>query len=226
MKNVFLLVGLLTMILTSCIQDDIVNDLVEPELRLVSTPDTILVGSEFQFEVRYFNNTGREEDATPTWTSSDESVISINNSGLATALQKGEAEITINYMEDDIDVTSEIKVIVGETTSVIDISQAKSGLIVTTSSYKLEGNFTIEEIGNKLIIDISENYAASTALPGLYLYLANNINTVSGAYEIGAVQVFEGAHQYEIEGIGINDYSHLLYFCKPFNVKVGDGEIK
>ncbi|MEM9549152.1 MAG: hypothetical protein AAGA77_24405, partial [Bacteroidota bacterium] len=62
-------------------------------------------------------------------------------------------------------------------------------------------------------------------LPGLYVYLTNNRNTTANALEIGAVEVFNGAHTYTVEDVGINDYKFLLYFCKPFNVKVGDGEI-
>ena len=44
--------------------------------------------------------------------------------------------------------------------------------------------------------------------------------------EIGAVEVFKGAHSYILEGdIPLNQYDYLLYYCKPFNVKVGDGPI-
>ena len=43
--------------------------------------------------------------------------------------------------------------------------------------------------------------------------------------EIGEVKVFKGAHRYTIGGdIALNQYKYLLYYCKPFNVKVGDGE--
>jgi len=60
----------------------------------------------------------------------------------------------------------------------------------------------------------------------LYVYLTNNPSTTAGALEIGKVTVFEGTHIYTIEGdIPLNQYNYLLYFCKPFNVKVGDGEI-
>lgn len=226
MKNSILLFGFITLLLASCIQDDIINDFVKPELRLVSTPDTLLLGSQFQFEVMYFNSIGIREDINPAWSSSDETILSITNTGLASALQKGNALITISYTTDEIDVKRVLPIVVGEVTSIINETEGKSGIIATTSSYKLQGEFTVTEMDNNLIIDIAENYEASSALPGLFIYLANNTNSVAGALEIGPVEVFEGAHQYEVEGVGINEYSHLLYFCKPFNVKVGDGEIK
>ena len=41
------------------------------------------------------------------------------------------------------------------------------------------------------------------------------------------VTVFSGAHSYQIvnAGIDITTYDYLLYYCKPFVVKVGDGKI-
>nr|HQU58856.1 hypothetical protein [Saprospiraceae bacterium] len=75
-------------------------------------------------------------------------------------------------------------------------------------------------------LEIADNYRASTSLPGLYLYLTNNPATVNNALEVGKVAVFDGAHSYHISGVGINDYDYLLYWCKPFSVKVGDGEMQ
>ena len=39
------------------------------------------------------------------------------------------------------------------------------------------------------------------------------------------VNIFDGAHEYTFTGADIFEYDYLLYYCKPFNVKVGDGEI-
>ncbi len=102
----------------------------------------------------------------------------------------------------------------------------RSGVIQTTSSYVMEGDFEIRIEAGQLLIDIADNYWASFALPGLYVYLTNNPNTTANALEIGAVEVFNGVHQYLVNDVGLNDYNYLLYFCKPFNVKVGDGEIQ
>jgi len=110
-------------------------------------------------------------------------------------------------------------------TSVADTSI--SGTINTTSSYKLTGSFTFSESAQSsdLELKLDDDYCASTALPGLYVYLSNNRNNISSGLEIGAVEVFSGAHTYNIPNTGINDYSFIVYFCKPFNVKVGDGEL-
>jgi hypothetical protein len=109
--------------------------------------------------------------------------------------------------------------------STVESSNDKSGTIQTTSSYALEGDFKLKKNGDNLILEFYEDYEASTALPGLYVYLSNNRNSIANAFEISAVETFSGAHSYSIENVGINDYKFLVYFCKPFNVKVGDGEI-
>ena len=74
--------------------------------------------------------------------------------------------------------------------------------------------------------EFGDDYQASTSLPGLYVYLTNNPATANNAFEIGRVEIFNGAHSYRISGVGLNEYDYLLYWCKPFSVKVGDGEIR
>jgi hypothetical protein len=78
-----------------------------------------------------------------------------------------------------------------------------------------------------LRLSLGDDYKASTSLPGLYIYLGNNPNSIADAYEIGAVTVFQGAHFYDLpESIGLYDNSYILYWCKPFGVKVGEGKIQ
>jgi len=110
---------------------------------------------------------------------------------------------------------------------VVTAPQSYQGTIQTTSSYKLTGSYEygLNDAG-QLILDIAEDYEASTALPGLYVYLSNNPNSTSGSYEIAEVTVFNGAHSYTLpSSIDISDYKYILYWCKPFNVKVGDSTI-
>ncbi|MEM9547288.1 MAG: Ig-like domain-containing protein, partial [Bacteroidota bacterium] len=156
-----------TALFSGCIKDDIIEDFVEPTIRITAVPDTIELNTTYQFEFAYFNNVGVEENVDAQWLSSDPSIIEINSSGLATALSIGSAEISITYSGGDQEVTELVNVYVGGSTVVQEIG--KSGTIQTTSSYLLEGNFTISEEGENIIIDIADDYRASTALPGLYV---------------------------------------------------------
>jgi len=225
MKNTILMV-LCTLLFSACIGDDIIMDRVDETLRITSQASSIAAGETFQFEARFTNNIGVTEEGRVAWQSSNEDVLTINQNGLATAIAGGSTTITAEAtLEDGSVLTQEMQVEVSMVTVEVEAPASRSGVIRTTTFYDLEGDFTITEDDNTLTIEIAENYLASSGLPGLYIYLTNNPNSISDALEIGAVEVFQGAHSYEIQGVSLTDYDYVLYFCKPFRVKVGDGKI-
>lgn len=216
---------------TGCIGDDVVIDTVQERLNITSPIDSLQVGNTHQFEAVFFNNIGVQEERVIDWTSTNEAILSVDNNGLITGIAAGMAQI---FSEIEIEagnvIRDEMMVVVTEEEvegPVIDEPTNRSGTIVTTSSYALTGDFILEETEDGLLLKIADNYNASTALPGLYVYLTNNPNTTNNAFEIGKVETFNGEHEYEITtSADLNTYSHVLYFCKPFGVKVGDGAIE
>ncbi len=194
------------------------------EIMSINNPiDELTVGDTHQYTATYTNNIGQNENVTITWSSSDDTIASIDEQGLVTAKNAGEVTIKASYTNGSGQEISDMDTF---NVQAVQIT-TKSGTIRTTSSYILTGTFTLSEIEgtNNLELKINDDYRASTSLPGLYLYMTNNPNTVANAREIQKVAVFNGAHTYIISNAGINDFSHLLYWCKPFSVKVGDGEI-
>ena len=175
----------------------------------------------------YFNNIGQEV-STPelSWESSNETVATIDNTGLLSALTIGETTITVTINNTDNSTQNQFIIRVVEDLNTTD-PIIRTGTIMTTSSYLLQGTFSLAQIENtnNLLLSINEDYMASTSLPGLYLYLTNNPSSIANALNLGPVTIFEGEHSYTIQEAGINDYSYLLYWCEPFSVKVGDGEI-
>ncbi len=217
---------LLTLLLQSCIGDDIVFDTVDPVLRINAMIDTLGVGETHDFTARYLNNIGVEEERTDiAWFSSNEDILSLTLAGEATALALGEAQVIAELnLSDGTTLMDQRTIVVGEET-VETTTEARSGTIQTTTFYTLEGSFTLTDQGGSLLLEIADDYEASSSLPGLYLYLSNNPNSIANALEVSKVTVFDGTHDYTIEGVELDEYSHLLYYCKPFNVKVGDGLI-
>jgi len=209
-----------------CIGEDIVNDEVDPEVRILNPVNSISVSEMYQFNATFFNNVGQPEPVSISWSSSNESVAAINNNGLINAISEGQTTIKaiVSYNSTTIETDTAITVITGTVDQSLD---TKSGTIISTSGYELTGDFTLKMIENtnNLQLTLGSSYKASSSLPGLYVYLTNNPNTVANAYEIGPVTIFEGSHTYTIPNVGINDYSYLLYWCKPFGVKVGGGDI-
>jgi len=216
-------IAFLLIMMNSCIQDDFIEDTIDPEIRITSIVDTIGFNDNFQFEYVYLDNTGQIEEVDAVFSSSNSDIIPITLDGLASGLESGEATLYVSYDNDEINVVDSILVSVGANTSTS--VQVSNGEIQTTSSYQLEGDFEFRETTDGVVLELGENYIASTALPGLYVYLSNNKTSIANAHEIGAVEVFSGAHQYEIANVNFDDFSYIVYFCKPFNVKVGDGDL-
>lgn len=227
MKKILLALITITSFL-SCVENDYIDDRIDERLSINTIIQELQVDETYQLEAQFFNNVGEATNSQLTWSSSNDNIATVNQNGLLTAVSEGTVTITVETNAPDAGLLKariDIEIIAG-TTNNNPIS--KSGTITTTSSYTLEGNFTISEIANStnLKIEVADNYKASSSLPGLYLYLSNNPNSIGSAIEIGAVQVFNGAHEYTINNTSINDYKYLVYWCKPFSVKVGHGEIE
>jgi hypothetical protein len=224
MRRYYLFLAGVALLFSACIGDDIIDDRVPAEVRITDAVDTLALGTQHTFRATFLNELGLEESRPITWRSSEPAVIDITATGLATALAIGQSELSAEATLADNSVVRATRLVtVGEST--VAGPNTRSGALRTTSSYLLEGDFVISIPAGNLLIELADNYRASTALPGLYLYLSNNPNSTNGALEIGAVEVFEGAHTYTVPNVGIDEYAYLLYYCKPFNVKVGDGEI-
>jgi uncharacterized protein YjdB len=227
MKQVFYFLSFISFLMTGCIGDDIISDQVPEEVRIINPIDSLKIGDSYPFEASFFNNIGEEENRFILWSSSDTSILMVDQDGVAIGLALGEATLTATVdLEGSNSVSDQIPIIVNEDSTIVSITE-RTGMLQTTSSYTLQGSFVLKKEGDDLVLYLSDNYAASSSLPGLYLYLTNNANSVNGALEIGAVSVFNGAHSYEMPaGTELNDYNYLLYYCKPFSVKVGHGEFE
>ena len=154
-------------------------------------------------------NTSTIDSGTTTSTLTDASTTTTTVSDTSSTTTDTDSTPTV---DDDVVVTS---------------PQSYQGTIRTTSSYELTGSYEygLNDAG-QLVLDIGDDYVASTAIPRLFVYLSNNPNSPSGAYEIAEVTVFSGAHSYVLpSSIDISDYKYILYWCKPFIVKVGDSTI-
>lgn len=225
MKNILFPLLLLVALLQGCIGDDVIFDTVPERVGITNPIDSVALNTTFQFNASYFNAVGLAEAQTIEWSSSDPAVLDISDTGLASALTVGTVELTARVAISGKDpVEDKIMVVVAtEVTEPVEVD--RTGTLRTTSSYDLSGSFVLSKENDKLILNFSADYIADQGLPGLYIYLTNNPNSNIGALEIGMVEVFSGTHSYELPaGTEMNGFSHVLYFCKPFGVKVGDGE--
>ncbi|MCB0629823.1 MAG: DM13 domain-containing protein, partial [Lewinella sp.] len=215
-------------LLAGCIGDDIIFDTVPETLRIINPVDTLAVGDTVAFKLLFTNNIGQEEQRTAYWSSSDETIVTVDDAGSAIGISKGTATLTATVdLTNGISLKTSLPLVVDAETTTGGGENQRRGTIKTTSTYELQGDFVVTKEGSELVIEIADNYEATSALPGLYVYLSNNPNSKENALEIGPVEVFKGAHNYRVDGdIALNRYDYLLYYCKPFNVKVGDGKME
>lgn len=216
---------IIVFIFSSCIGEDYVDDFVEPTIRINNPITGIQISGSHTYSATYLNNIGQPEHAEVIWSTSDPSIVTINDQGVAMAIAEGEATISVSVVIEGNTLTAEDTIRISVDPVENNMESNGDGTIATTSAYTLEGTFTLRADRGNLILSFNADYKASSSLPGLYLYLSNNPNSVNGALEVGAVTIFEGAHSYVIEGVGLNEYQYILYWCKPFNVKVGEGLI-
>ncbi|MFT6715446.1 MAG: hypothetical protein ACJA0Q_000073 [Saprospiraceae bacterium] len=222
--HLFILVGLI--VISSCIKDDFVDDFVEPEIRVTLKVGCLAIDSLFQGVALYLNNVGDKEEVSVVWSSSNVAVALVGEStGLIKGVGIGSSSIYAKYINDGIEKMDSFLIDVSATVTGCNVVGEKSGTVATTSSYPLSGSYTLKTQGSDLLLTLGTDYTADNSLPGLYIYLSNNNQSTSGGLEIGPVTVFSGIHSYVIANTGINDFAYILYFCKPFNVKVGDGVI-
>ena len=213
----------------SCVETDYKNDRTDPKI-FISDPLLELKkgGVEYPYEIDYFNYVGKQvENPKISWTSSDPAVLEITEDGLATGIDFGTATVkaTLITSEETLTIISNDEVIVS--TATLKESLEFVGEITSTTSYLLKGSYSLVALDDGGVkLSLGEDYEADTNLPGLYVYLGNNPKSIADAHEIGPVTVFQGAHFYDLPTLDLYDYNYILYWCKPFGVKVGEGQIK
>ena len=223
------LIAVYILLLFSCVKTDLINDRVDPKIFISNPLESLENGKSHQFEVNYFNYVGKEiENPNVSWSSSDSAILTITEEGIATGVSLGMATITVTFITPEENLTITNSNLVSVSISTVEDPVRFEGTIASTSSYLLEGSYILEVQDNDVLrLSLGDDYEASTSLPGLYVYLGNNPNSIADAYEIGSVTIFQGAHFYDLpESIGFYDYNYILYWCKPFNVKVGEGQIQ
>ncbi len=98
----------------ACQGDDLIDDRVPAEIRVLKDFTNIFVGQSNDIELAYLNIIGnRIDNPNFIWMSSNEEVLTVNSDGKVTAISKGDATITVSIVTLDgetIRRTFEIKV--------------------------------------------------------------------------------------------------------------------
>jgi len=106
------LIALAFLFAFSCIGEDIIDDFVEPALRITNPVTSFSSGTNYVFEVKYFDNVGDPvENVELIWESSNTDVLTINNKGEAIAKSPGDVTITVKVdTEEGLTVLNEYNI--------------------------------------------------------------------------------------------------------------------
>lgn len=122
--------------LMSCVGTDLEPE-VQPIIRLINLPASFHVTGEYALEANYMNERGLEEDVTFTWSSSDESVFTVEQNGVGRALKEGIVDVVVSFN----DLFEEIAITVFSSEESIRISEAPDSLSVS-ESFTLRAEYT------------------------------------------------------------------------------------
>ena len=153
-----------------------------------------------------------------TWSSSDEAIATVDANGLVSGIADGSVRITASAEG----VSGFIDLFIGDQSSL-----SRVGNFEGLNGYSASGDATlmVNESGN-LVMVLSDDFRAQNG-PGLYFYLSNSSNRISGGIEIGEVRSISGADTYSVPGnVALEDFNHVVLYCKPFGVGFGTAELE
>ena len=171
-------------------------------------------GEQYQFEAEVLNGFGVKINTSVSWSSSDSSVLSISNSGLADALSQGVANITATAEGVN---SSPVQMAVLE-----GANGRRSGNFQDENGYSVSGSVEMRPAsGNNFELSFT-NFNCQPG-PALYIYLGNS--TTAGI-EIDELKQLTGDFVVPLPAnIQLNDYQYVLIWCKSANAAFGSARL-
>jgi len=153
-------------------------------------------------------------DVDFTWSSSNTDVVSVDQNGNIMTLSEGMSMISASTDG----ISGSVTIMVGDLTT-------RTGTFNGLNGYSVSGDVNLIEGEENLMLELGSNFSASNG-PGLYVYLSNSTSSISGGLEISDLRRNSGSDLYTIEGsIAIDQFDHVIIFCKPFGVAFGSAEL-
>lgn len=183
-------------------------------ITIIKDTAKINVGDQFLYEAEVRNGFGDLMNETVEWSSSDSTVLRINNNGLATALKAGSSNITANA-SGVFSAISPIAIVNG-------LTGRRSGSFQNENGYSVSGNVEVRpSAGNNFELAFT-NFNCQPG-PALYIHLSNS---VSAGVEIGTLNQLNGDFTVQLPAnILLNDYDYVLIWCKSANAAFGSARL-
>lgn len=179
-----------------------------------ASSNSILVGDTLHVS-SYLRNVNNNIIPGPVnWISSNPSILSIDNNGVATAHTAGSADISANSGNV---MSQPISILVNK-----PVITSRTGNFVSHGSYSVSGTVVMNTKSNGNLELVFTNFSSSSG-PGLYVYLSQS---TSNGLSIVKLPRTSGNFTVQLPpSIGLNDYNYVLIWCKPFGVTFGSARL-
>ena len=219
---------LLIVFFTSCIGTDLIDDpIIGEKLTISPRIDSLTVGKEQVFSLKFSNKYGIEEAAKNiAWRSSDPAKVSVEATGKAKALSVGKATIYASNgtLTDSIVLNKSNS---SQTNTNSDTTFIKRGVFKSVgNSYTVVGNVRLQTVRGVSQIVTDANFNSSVG-PSVYLLLTNHtdgrytvtpgshaINAVSAQITPQKLTTFSGILTWNVpSGVNPADYKYVVLYC-------------
>ena len=216
--------------LSACAGVDTIDDpIIAEKISITPRLDSLAVGKEQAFSVKYTNQYGIEEAAkTLTWRSSDPTKISIDATGKAKTLALGKTTLyATNGKATDSLVLNQNSSTNGGGGTNTNVTFLRTGTFQRISgSYNIAGSVVVKTVGGVTQIITSENFSVSAG-PSLYVLLTNHttgsysvmtggntVNAVSAQITPNRLSTFSGALTWTVPaGVNPANYKYVVFYC-------------
>lgn len=216
-------------LINSCIGTDLIDDpIISEKIRLSPRIDSLTVGQEQVFSIKFTNKYGVEESAkNSVWRSSDPSKITVDATGKAKAIALGKATIyvTNGVATDSLVLNKQSNSNPGSNSN--DTTFIKRLVFKRfDNSHDAKGGVRIETVKGITQI-VTETDFSTSAAPSLYLLLTNHlegrytvtpggqaVNAVSAQITPNKLTAFSGVQTWTVSpNINPKDYKYIVLYC-------------
>lgn len=187
--------------------------------QVLVAPDSgvLRIGETLQFTATALNLSGNEISGKSfSWHSSGSEIVTIKDTGLATAIAPGNAKIVA--ISDGIESLPVVVVVLG---------QGRTGTFVPRpgTSYRVRGTATLAGPNGGLILSFGDDFSSSNG-PSLEVYLSTSNRVDATSLSLGRLKNTVGTQTYEVPAnIELDAFDWVIIHCVPFRVTFGFAQL-
>jgi len=182
-----------------------------------TTKNNLAIGESITLQAQAKNINGEVlSNRNIEWFSENDAILTVNQSGLVTAIANGTAEI---HAKSEGVKSNSIIFSVGAST-------VRTGTFVSAGGYQSSGSVTVSEVATGVQVQLSANFSASIAA-GTFIYLANSTNGASvksSGLELGQYTP-TGTKIFITSQATLQQYQYVVVLCKPFGITFGYAQL-